>query len=369
MEKLILHGANGLFKKSKFIEQFVNHLSKTYEIVCDNNLPSESYISIPKIYNKKFWNQWFSNGGYYYTAITDNPNQALYWLFEDGCVVQRNKVDGKVVHTEVTKPEQLLEGTIYKRIYKDSQEYRVHVCKGNICAIYLKVPAKDGKVTSQYVKTLATGYKYTSKFPKISKVAIQHISRHITEQFAYTFFAIDFIYSNGKWLVADVIVNPAVSSKTLDRYVKAFVGTKAKAGKGPTPFVNPYNEPVPESTLQVFKKYNAEDLLWEPDKAKAEQDAASVYFDNYFADIPIKKSKVKVPAKPPKWNLNGANASKVDMSEWGTTANAPQAMPPELILDEQLKNNPNWEPGPYPGSFQIKQTTQQEDDQNDPVPF
>ncbi len=205
-----------------------HHLSKSYEVVHVPNNSFDFVFEYHQLYSKKYWLSVLSANHIATAAVCDTPEQALLWLLEDDCVILRKKVKTKVIFKEIYTPDDLEDKGIYKKVYKNSQELRAHVCNGHLVALYQKVPVDENNVKSEYVKTIENGYKYTTKVTVGDKITIKNIISTIAYTFGYQFFAVDFIYDEETkaLLVADVLVNPPASDKTLDRYVKALLGKK-----------------------------------------------------------------------------------------------------------------------------------------------
>lgn len=228
MEKLTLQCNKDSLGKNPFLSSFVDHLKKTHEVSIDNH--DGVYLDIPKNISKLYWLNWFKQCSISCTGIAENINQALYWLLEDGVVIQRNKVSGKLVYKELQSPNELTEGAVYQRVYPNSTEYRAHVCNGKLVVLYVKVPKDGSDVQSQYIKTLVNGYKYSVKVGKVDKSWLNSVIYKLASNFTFNMYAIDFIYDadTEKFMVVDVLLRPKVGEKTLDKYVKAFIGSKAK---------------------------------------------------------------------------------------------------------------------------------------------
>ncbi len=169
------------------------------------------------------------SGGLRIPQFTVDPREADAWLAEGCTVVERHKLcghSGEGIRI-VTQRDDLQRAPLYVMYIPKTQEYRVHVVKGNVIDIQRKARQKavaDEDVNWK-VRNLANGFIYARDFAEEDlpqDLRLQAI--RTVNALGLDFGAVDIIYNQKqkRSYVLEVNTAPGLQGQTLEAYTKAF---------------------------------------------------------------------------------------------------------------------------------------------------
>lgn len=165
--------------------------------------------------------------------FTASFEMAREWLRDGTTVVARTKLNGHsgeglvILDPERIKEQQddFVRAPLYTQYVKKSQEYRIHVHKGQ--AFFVQRKARNFEVANEnvnwQVRNHANGFIYANVDVEVADEAkAQAVAA--CAALGLDFGAVDIIRSTarGEWLVLEVNTAPGLSGTTLDKYVEQF---------------------------------------------------------------------------------------------------------------------------------------------------
>lgn len=165
--------------------------------------------------------------------FTESLEEANKWLEEGATVVARTKLTAHsgegIVIVDSDSNEKLPAAKLYTKYIPKSDEYRLHVFRGNVFFIQRKARDKDipdDKVNWK-VRNHQNGFIYANKDVAFDKKAEAFKeATAAVKALGLDFGAVDLIYNKkqGKYYVLEVNTACGLSGSTLDAYAKVFKG-------------------------------------------------------------------------------------------------------------------------------------------------
>lgn len=163
--------------------------------------------------------------------FTESLEEANKWLEEGATVVARTKLTAHsgegIVIVDPDSDDKLPEAKLYTKYIPKSDEYRLHVYRGNVFFIQRKARDKDipdDKVNWK-VRNHQNGFIYANKDVVFDKKAEAHKEAiAAVATLGLDFGAVDLIYNKkqGKYYVLEVNTACGLSGSTLDAYARLF---------------------------------------------------------------------------------------------------------------------------------------------------